>query len=98
MKGKKYFRVLYMYDQMKAGKVVVTTDAINMFDVDRRTIQRDLNEIRCYLADRKVLDGTVKVNKPQALCNMSDIAFAIDMYLTGDEGVDLIEVLSVDMD
>lgn len=48
-----------MYDQMKAGKVVVTTDAINMFDVDRRTIQRDLNEIRCYLADRKVLDGTV---------------------------------------
>ncbi len=40
----------------------------------------------------------LKVNKPQALCNMSDIAFAIDMYLTGDEGVDLIEVLSVDMD
>ena len=59
MKGKKYFRVLYVYDQMKAGKVIVTTDAINMFDVDRRTIQRDLNEIRCYLADRKVLDGTV---------------------------------------
>ena len=59
MKGKKYFRVLYMYDQMKAGKAVVTNDAINMFDVDRRTIQRDLNEIRCYLADRKVLDGTV---------------------------------------
>ena len=40
----------------------------------------------------------LKVNKPQALCNMSDIAFAIDMYLTGDEGVDLIEVVSVDMD
>lgn len=40
----------------------------------------------------------LKVNKPQALCNMSDIAFAIDMYLTGDEGVDLIEVVSVDME
>ena len=40
----------------------------------------------------------LKVNKPQALCNMSDIAFAIDMYLTGDEGVDLIEVVSVDLD
>lgn len=40
----------------------------------------------------------LKVNKPQALCNMSDVAFAIDMYLTGDEGVDLIEVISVDMD
>lgn len=59
MKGHKYFRVLYMYDQMKVGKVIVTNEASNMFEVDKRTIQRDLNEIRCYLADRKVLDGTV---------------------------------------
>lgn len=44
---------------MKVGKVIVTNEASNMFDVDKRTIQRDLNEIRCYLADRKVLDGTV---------------------------------------
>lgn len=38
------------------------------------------------------------VNKPDALCNMSDIAYAIDMYLTGNEGVDSIEVLSVESD
>lgn len=38
------------------------------------------------------------VNKPDALCNMSNIAYAIDMYLTGNEGVDSIEVLSVDSD
>ena len=38
------------------------------------------------------------VNKPDTLCNMSNIAYAIDMYLTGNEGVDSIEVLSVESD
>lgn len=38
------------------------------------------------------------VSKPDALHNMSNIAYAIDMYLTGNEGVDSIEVLSVESD
>lgn len=38
------------------------------------------------------------VDKPEALYNMSNIAYAIDMYLTGNEGVDSIEVLSVESD
>lgn len=38
------------------------------------------------------------VKKPEALHNMSNIAYAIDMYLTGNEGVDSIEVLSVESD
>ena len=38
------------------------------------------------------------IKKPEALRNMSDIAYAIDMYLTGNEGVDSIEVLSVGSD
>lgn len=38
------------------------------------------------------------VHKPEALCKMSNIAYAIDMYLTGNEGVDSIEVLSVESD
>lgn len=38
------------------------------------------------------------VEKPEALHNMSNVAYAIDMYLTGNEGVDSIEVLSVESD
>lgn len=38
------------------------------------------------------------VEKPDTLCNMSNIAYAVDRYLTGDEGVDSIEVLSVESD
>ena len=40
----------------------------------------------------------LSVEKPEALRNMSNIAYAIDMYLTGNEGVDSIEVLSVESD
>lgn len=40
----------------------------------------------------------LSVKKPDALRNMSNIAYAIDMYLTGNEGVDSIEVLSVESD
>lgn len=39
-----------------------------------------------------------KVEKPEALRNMSDVAYAVDMYLTGNEGVDSIEVVSVESD
>lgn len=40
----------------------------------------------------------LSVEKPDALRNMSNIAYAIDVYLTGNEGVDSIEVLSVESD
>ena len=38
------------------------------------------------------------VKKPEALRNMSDVAYAIDRYLTGNEGADAIEVLRVEAD
>lgn len=40
----------------------------------------------------------LRVNKPEALRNMSDVAYAVDMYLTGNERVDSIEVISVESD
>ena len=57
--SKKYFRVLYLYDQLKIGKVVIMSESADYFEVDRRTIQRDMNEIRCYLAERQVIDSAV---------------------------------------
>ena len=47
-----------MYDHLKAGRTIVVSDASNLFRVDRRTIQRDINEIRCYFADCNALDGS----------------------------------------
>lgn len=45
-------RVLRMYDRLMSGKLVNKSEAAQQFDVDERSIQRDLEEIRCYLHER----------------------------------------------
>ena len=47
----KAVRVLSMYDRMIQGKGIVKTEEAHRFGVDTRTIQRDLDDIRVYLAE-----------------------------------------------
>lgn len=51
MKGQKYYRVLYLYDHLKSGDLINPKDTARLFEVDQRTVQRDISDIRCYLAD-----------------------------------------------
>ena len=44
-------RILCIYDRLLAGKAVVKREEAARFGVDTRTIQRDLDDIRAYLAD-----------------------------------------------
>ena len=73
------------FDILTAG----TKEALELAD-----LIRDVDDIMSNPESRIKL----MVNKPEALRNMSNIAYAIDMYLTGNEGVDSIEVLSVESD
>lgn len=41
-----------MYDQLMSGKVVNKSEEARRFAVDEKSIQRDLEEIRCYLHER----------------------------------------------
>lgn len=45
-------RVLRMYDLLMQGKSINKTKAGERFGVDEKSIQRDLEEIRCYLNER----------------------------------------------
>ena len=47
----KAFRILSMYDRMVSGKGIVKREEAERFHVDLRTIQRDLDDIRVYLAE-----------------------------------------------
>ena len=47
----KAFRILSMYDRMVSGKGIVKRKEAERFHVDLRTIQRDLDDIRVYLAE-----------------------------------------------
>ncbi len=73
------------FDMLAAG----TKEAIELADLIR-TVDDTMGNPESRIK--------LMVNKPEALRNMSNIAYAIDMYLTGNEGVDSIEVLSVESD
>ena len=45
-------RVLKMYDRLMSGKLINKSEAARQYDVDEKSIQRDLEEIRCYLHER----------------------------------------------
>ena len=45
-------RILHMYDLLIRGKVIHKADAGRRFGVDEKSIQRDLDDIRCYLNER----------------------------------------------
>lgn len=57
MKSHKYYRILYLYDCFKDGKIVTISNFAGLFEVDQRTIQRDINDVRCYLANIKAVHG-----------------------------------------
>lgn len=57
MKTQKCYRVLCLYDHLKNGETVSTSEAVKLFEVDHRTIQRDINDIRCYLENKMALQG-----------------------------------------
>lgn len=51
-KSSKADRVLRMYDLLMRGKVINKAYAGQKFGVDEKSIQRDLDDIRCYLNER----------------------------------------------
>lgn len=38
----------------------------------------------------------LKIDKPEALSNMSDLAYALDLYLNGDKKAAYIEVVGIE--
>ncbi len=57
MKAQKYERILYEYEKLKKGKVIIIDELAMFFNVDKRTVHRDILDLRCYLADSLVMNG-----------------------------------------
>ncbi len=78
MKGKKHYRVLYLYDHLMNGDLVKSAHVAVLFEVDLRTIQRDISNIRCYLSDALALHGncneTVVYNRSKGGYELEKIA------------------------
>ena len=51
----KNYRTINMYVRFCEGKTINKTEEAQRFGVDERSIQRDIDDIRIYLADRKII-------------------------------------------
>ena len=57
MKIHKYERILGIYQALINGQIIVKDEMANFYNVDGRTIQRDIEDIRTFLADATVFTG-----------------------------------------
>lgn len=57
-KMQKNTRTLDMYTRLCEGKTINKTEEARNFSVDERSIQRDIDDIRAFLAERKVKDSS----------------------------------------
>ena len=57
VKKDKGFRMLSMYDRLVDGQVLFKSEEADRFEVNEKSIQRDIEEIREYLDEQAVQTG-----------------------------------------
>ena len=60
MRMSKTYRVLSLMSRLEKGMCIKKYEEAERFRVDERTIQRDLDDIRAFLADQIIEDGSPK--------------------------------------
>lgn len=61
-KEKKNFRIFSIYEELRGGKVLNKSEAAQRFGVDVRSIQRDMDDLRAFLAERAAAgDGNLYI-------------------------------------
>ena len=65
-KATKNYRILEIYVRLCEGKTVNKSEAARKFRVDERTIQRDIDDIRAFIADKQITSSgdtrTIELN------------------------------------
>lgn len=60
-KENKGFRLLHLYERLSRGEVVRKVDLAQKFVVTDKTIQRDIEELRAYLAETRTDEGEASI-------------------------------------
>lgn len=65
---------------------------------DSKKLAREIRVLDDFMSRERPISPTVrfKVNKPESLSKMSDLSYALDLYLNGDKQAASIEVVGVD--
>ena len=60
-KGNKGFRLLQLYERLSRGEIVRKAELAQKFAVTDKTIQRDIEELRAYLAETRTDEGEASI-------------------------------------
>lgn len=78
-------------------------DGFNLLVVgsdDSKKLSREIRVLDNYMSKEHPINPAIrfKLNKPESLSKMSDLSYALDLYLNGDKRAASIEVVGVDED
>lgn len=78
-------------------------DGFNLLAVgsdDSKKLAREIRALDNYMTKERPINPAIrfKLNKPESLSKMSDLSYALDLYLNGDKQAASIEVVGVDED
>lgn len=59
--GNKGFRLLSIYEMLNKGELITKISLAEQFNVTEKTIQRDIDDLRAYLADTHFAEGEVSI-------------------------------------
>ena len=67
---------------------------------DSKKLAREIRVLDNYMSKERPINPAIrfKLNKPESLSKMSDLSYALDLYLNGDKQAASIEVVGVDED
>ena len=60
-KENKGFRLLQLYERLSRGEVIHKAELAQKFAVTDKTIQRDIEELRSYLAETRTNEGEASI-------------------------------------
>ena len=60
-KGNKGFRILNIYERLNKGEVLEKSRLANEFNVGAKTIQRDIDDLRSYLAEKHQFESELAI-------------------------------------
>lgn len=88
--------LLRLRDPERAGRFPVLEVASD----DSKQLARELRILDNYMSKKRPINPAVrfKLNKPESLSKMSDLCYALDLYLNGNKQAASIEVVGVEED
>jgi predicted DNA-binding transcriptional regulator YafY len=90
--GNKGFRLLSMYERLNRGELLRKEALARDFGVTKRTIQRDIDDLRAYLTETHIFDRESAIEYDRARNGYRLVKFERD-WLTNQEALGLCKIL-----